>query len=217
MIWINNLKFLSTSSKISPFCTLPSRVAAHTHTHTHTHGRMHTHTHTHRYIQACTRAGFRYKLLIVLRCLTPGLHFFLSSHWPSFRFLSFMAFLIPSSQFFFCFPRALFCFGIHLKKFRLLYSNKDTPCHFSQHNRCWLKWHSVLYKRSERWSPHQSLQIAEVFFVTLTVHPGTTLGKWPTWCTITLYNMFIIIILYMFQATLCSSSGGQIVLLQHLV
>jgi len=44
-----------------------------------------------------------------------------------------------------------------------------------------------------------------------------TLGKWPTWCTITLYNTFIIIILYMFRATLCSSSGGQIVLIQHLV
>jgi len=38
-----------------------------------------------------------------------------------------------------------------------------------------------------------------------------SLGKWPTWCTITLYNTFIIIILYMFRATLCSSSG-QIVL-----
>ena len=36
--------------------------------------------------------------------------------------------------------------------------------------------------------------------------------KWPTWCTITLYNTFIVIILYMFRATLCSSSGGQIVL-----
>ena len=33
------------------------------------------------------------------------------------------------------------------------------------------------------------------FYVLLTVHPGTTLGKWPTWCTITLYNTFIIIIL----------------------
>jgi len=30
-------------------------------------------------------------------------------------------------------------------------------------------------------------------------------------------NTFIIIILYMFRATLCSSSGGQIVLIQHLV
>ena len=34
---------------------------------------------------------------------------------------------------------------------------------------------------------------------------------------IMLYNMFIIIILYMFRATLCSSSGGQILLIQHLV
>jgi len=29
---------------------------------------------------------------VVLRCPTPRLHRFLSSHWPSFRFLSFMAF-----------------------------------------------------------------------------------------------------------------------------
>jgi len=48
-----------------------------------------------------------------LRCPTPRLHCFLSSHWPSFRFLSFMAFFIPSIQFFFGLPRALFCFGIH--------------------------------------------------------------------------------------------------------
>jgi len=49
------------------------------------------------------------------------------------------------------------------------------------------------------------------------VHPGTILSKWPTWCTITLYNTFIIIIIYIFRATLCSSSGGQIVLIQHLI
>ena len=49
----------------------------------------------------------------VLRCPTPRLHCFLSSNWPSFTFLSFMAFLIPSIQFFFGLPRALFCFGIH--------------------------------------------------------------------------------------------------------
>ena len=50
---------------------------------------------------------------VFLRCPTPRLHCFLSSHWPSFRFLSFMAFFIPSIQFFFCLPRVLFCFGIH--------------------------------------------------------------------------------------------------------
>ena len=55
------------------------------------------------------------------------------------------------------------------------------------------------------------------FYVLLTVHRGVTLGKWPTWCTITLYNTFTIIIVYMFRATLCSSSGGWIVLIQHLV
>ena len=30
---------------------------------------------------------------VFLRCPTPRLHCYLSSHWPSFRFLSFMAFL----------------------------------------------------------------------------------------------------------------------------
>ena len=50
---------------------------------------------------------------VVLRCPTPRLHRFLSSHSPSFTFLSFMAFLIPYIQFFFGLPRALFCYGIH--------------------------------------------------------------------------------------------------------
>jgi len=50
---------------------------------------------------------------VFLRCPTPTLHCFLSSHWPSFRFLSFMIFFIPSIQFFFGLPRALFGFGIH--------------------------------------------------------------------------------------------------------
>jgi hypothetical protein len=36
---------------------------------------------------------------VFLRCPTPRLHCFLSSHWPSFRFLSCMAFLfLPSRQ-----------------------------------------------------------------------------------------------------------------------
>ena len=39
-----------------------------------------------------------------------------------------------------------------------------------------------------------SLRILQLF----TTFP--CLGKWPTWCTITLYNTFIIIILYVFQA-----------------
>ena len=46
---------------------------------------------------------------VFLRCPTPRLHCFLSSHWPSFRF---MAFSIPSIQFFFGLRCAPFCFGI---------------------------------------------------------------------------------------------------------
>ena len=71
---------------------------------------------------------------VVLRCRTPKLHCFLSSHWPSFRFLSFMAFLIPSIQFFCGLSRALFCFGIH---FNGILGNLPSailwtwPCHVS--------------------------------------------------------------------------------------
>ena len=50
---------------------------------------------------------------VVLHCPAPRLHCFLSSHWSSFRFLSFMALLIPSIQFFFGLPHALFCFTTH--------------------------------------------------------------------------------------------------------
>jgi len=50
---------------------------------------------------------------VVLHCLTPRLRCFLSSHWPSFGFLSFMALPLSSIQFFFGLPCALFCFGIH--------------------------------------------------------------------------------------------------------
>jgi len=43
------------------------------------------------------------------------------------------------------------------------------------------------------------------------------LSKWPTWSTIPLcYNTFITV-LYMFRTTSCSSSGGQILLIQYLV
>jgi len=44
---------------------------------------------------------------VILRCLTPRLHCFLSSQWLSFRFLLIMAFLVPSIQFFFGLPCAL--------------------------------------------------------------------------------------------------------------
>jgi hypothetical protein len=42
-----------------------------------------------------------------LRYPTPRLHCFLSSHWSSFRVLSFMAFLTPSNQVFFGLPPVL--------------------------------------------------------------------------------------------------------------
>ena len=52
-----------------------------------------------------------------------------------------------------------------------------------------LKYASVTYINiSEFW--HRT---GFFFYILLTMHPGTTLGKWPTWCTITLNNTFIII------------------------
>ena len=53
---------------------------------------------------------------VFLRCPTRRLHCFLSFHWSSFRFLSFMALLIPSIQFFFGLFRAVFCFGIRFTR-----------------------------------------------------------------------------------------------------
>ena len=48
------------------------------------------------------------------------------------------------------------------------------------------------------------------------MHPGTTLVNDQLGAQFLFYNMFISF-LYMFRATPCSSSGGQIVLIQHLV
>jgi len=41
-------------------------------------------------------------------------------------------------------------------------------------------------------------------------------NKWPTWGTVPFIYVFISI-LYVFQATLCSSSGQSVVPIQHLV
>ena len=42
-------------------------------------------------------------------------------------------------------------------------------------------------------------------------------SKWPTWRTIILFYNTFITVLYMFRETSRSSSGGQILLIQHLV
>jgi hypothetical protein len=57
------------------------------------------------------------------------------------------------------------------------------------------------------------------FDISLTVHRSVDLFQLPTSCTIYLFynNTYYIIILDVFRAIPCSSSGGQIVLLQHLV
>jgi len=45
----------------------------------------------------------------------------------------------------------------------------------------------------------------------------TNLSQWPTWCTNFFITVITILYMYMFRAISCSSSGGQIVLIQHLV
>ena len=52
---------------------------------------------------------------------------------------------------------------------------------------------------------------------TVKQHPAALTSQWPTWCQI-FFNTFIMILyMYTFWAISCSSSGGQIVLIQHLV
>jgi len=53
-----------------------------------------------------------------------------------------------------------------------------------------------------------------IIFVDIIQHSSC---KWPTWRTITLFYNTFITVLYIFRATSCSSSGGQIVLIHHLV
>jgi hypothetical protein len=55
----------------------------------------------------------------------------------------------------------------------------------------------------------------EEFHVLLTMHPCIILQINPTWCTIFL-SMFISF-LYVFQATMCPSSGEITVSVRHLV
>ena len=59
-----------------------------------------------------------------------------------------------------------------------------------------------------------SVCVSEKIFVSLTVHLSITLANDQLDAQI--FNTFITI-LYMFRAISCSSSGGQIVLIQHLV
>ena len=56
------------------------------------------------------------------------------------------------------------------------------------------------------------------FDVLLTAHLSRyNFSKRPTWRTITLFYNTFVTVLYMFRASSCSSSGGQIILIQHLV
>ena len=56
-----------------------------------------------------------------------------------------------------------------------------------------------------------------IFYVLLTVHLSITLVNDQLDAQFFYFIIRLITVLYMFQATSCSSSGGQIVLIQHLV
>jgi len=64
-----------------------------------------------------------------------------------------------------------------------------------------------------KWTIHAVSSITGCLFVTLhlvhSLNDFHQLGRWPTWCTILVYNTFIPT-LYMFWANTCSSSGGQL-------
>jgi hypothetical protein len=45
----------------------------------------------------------------------------------------------------------------------------------------------------------------------------SNLSQWPTWCKNFLNTFITIFYMYMFRAISCSSSGGQLALIQHLV
>ena len=49
------------------------------------------------------------------------------------------------------------------------------------------------------------------FYVLLTVHPGMTLGKWPTWCTIMLSNTFYYYYYYYYYPVHVSSNTVPII------
>ena len=70
----------------------------------------------------------------------------------------------------------------------------------------------VKWNLSQILNNYRAVQERRIFFVTIRF---MILGKWPTWL-IFLFCAFIII-LYMFPATSCSSSGESIVSIQHLV
>ena len=96
---------------------------------------------------------------VFLRCPTPRLHCFLSSHWPSFRFLSCMAFFIPFIQFFFGLPRAL-CFGIH---FNDILGNRPSAILWTWPSfvRCW----NVYNSSHKIQRGHYGLRSADTFLV----------------------------------------------------
>jgi len=71
---------------------------------------------------------------------------------------------------------------------------------------------------TRKWSGTSLIEIEARFLdVLLTVHLSINLVNDPTRRAILLFYNTFITVLYMFRAMSCSSSGGQIELIQHLV
>jgi len=92
----------------------------------------------------------------------------------------------------------------------------NLPCTSSErkdfYNICYLHWHWKM-KKCTFVSPMASEPLIHILMFCWPCN----FSKWPTWRTITLFYNTFISVLYMFRATSCSSSGGQIVLIQRLV
>ena len=107
---------------------------------------------------------------------------------------------------------ALAAGGVRIFKVSNVWSDTRLPKNSLQKTSRWFKcfplvpWHSF-YRKQKLWPGLK--ETSNIAF--------NSLSKWPTWRTIILfYNKFITVI-YMFRATSCSSSRGQILLIEHLV
>ena len=79
---------------------------------------------------------------------------------------------------------------------------------------------TIVQERCKLRTPWHTIETFVRFFILIYCWPCILvqlLYKWPTWRTITLFYNTFITLFYMFRATSCSSSGGQIILIQHLV
>ena len=116
--------------------------------------------------------------------------------------------------------------GLHVK-YRLLLSDFSETSIFSTDVLKIFKYHTT--RKTIRWEPNCWMWTdggrTDVTKLTVTCrnsakaskNNNNNFSKWTTWRAILLFYNTFITVLYMFRATSCSSSGGRIVLIQHLV